>query len=542
MNRIFLPVFLILWQIVTWHAAAAAPTITQPQLDRGGQLYARYCFMCHQSIGQGVPPSFPPLAKSDFLAADKERSIRILITGLNGAITVRGQLYNGVMPPAPYDDEQLADVLTYVHNNFGNTNGPVTVAQVRKIRAEVSGTNTLVDPHPFAPLPAAPAGFTLREVVRLPNHPTRMASDGQGKVLYILCENGDVWRVDLPSGALHRILVGDDYANPTGTYINCVGMTLDAQRRLYIVANYRRETQPYVTNEVTIYRTTATSDGDPAEPRPWLQTSYPWGVSVFNHGVGNIATGPDGLLYVSSGSRTDGNEAGTDPHYFAGGEVPLTSCFWRLDPRAEKPEIQIFARGLRNPFGFCWNGRGEMFATDNGPGVDAPEELNQIQSGKHYGFPYQFSNWTNKAYAYTPDAPPGLELTLPIANLGPNAGGSAKKPLYTFDAHSSPGGIVFLGDDFPPGYRGTFLTTRFGNLIAQPKDVGFDLLQVRLEKNSRGIYDAQVKILLAPLARPIDVHLSGRGKIYICEYTRVLDNSGRIAMLPGRLLELAVKQ
>jgi glucose/arabinose dehydrogenase len=319
-------------------------------------------------------------------------------------------------------------------------------------------------------------------------------------------------------------------------------MTLDSQQRLYIVANSRHETRPYVTNEVTIFRTTTVRDGDPAEPRAWFKTSYPWGVGPFNHGVGNIATGPDGLLYVSSGSRTDGNETGQDPTYFDGGEVPLTSCFWRLNPAAAKPEIEFFARGVRNPYGFCWNDRGEMFATENGPDVDAPEELNQIVAGKHYGFPYQFSNWTRKAYDYTPNPPPGLQMTLPIANLGPYAGGSPAKPLFTFDPHSSPGGIVFLGDDFPPDYRGTFLATRFGNLIGLPQDVGFDLLNLRLKKNPNGVYEAQVNKMLSPLARPIDVHLSGKGKVYICEYTRVLDNSGSTAMLPGRLLELAVKR
>ncbi|HEX4645039.1 MAG TPA: PQQ-dependent sugar dehydrogenase, partial [Verrucomicrobiae bacterium] len=246
--------------------------------------------------------------------------------------------------------------------------------------------------------------------------------------------------------------------------------------------------------------------------------------------------------YVSSGSRTDANETGSDPNYFRGGEVPLTACFWRLDPKADKPAIQVFARGLRNPFGFCWNDSGEMFATDNGPDEDAPEELNLIQEGKHYGFPYKFSNWTRKPYPYTPDPPPGLEFTLPIANVGPDAGGSGRKPLYTFDAHSSPGGIVCLGDDFPQEYRGTFLVTRFGNLLSRRKDVGFDLLNVRLEKNARGVYEAQVKTLISPLARPIDVYLGGKGKVYICEYTRVLDNSGKVAMMPGRLLELAVKQ
>src|SRR5262249_27666817 len=190
--------------------------------------------------------------------------------------------------------------------------------------------------------------------------------------------------------------------------------------------------------------------------------SYPWGIGPFNHGVGHIAFGPDGYLYVTSGSRTDGNEPGKDERYAKIGETPLTANMWRLDPNAETPKIEIHARGLRNAYGFCWNHKGEMFATDNGPDADPPEELNQIASGKHYGFPYQFSNWAKKPYPHTPDPPVGVKFTWPIANLGP-AGGFQGEPLYTFDPHSSPSGIVFLGDDFPPDYRGTFLIARFGN-------------------------------------------------------------------------------
>jgi glucose/arabinose dehydrogenase len=296
-----------------------------------------------------------------------------------------------------------------------------------------------------------------------------------------------------------------------------------------------------VTNEVTIFRTTGTSaTGDPADPVPWLHTSYPYGVGPFNHAVGNISTGPDGKLYVTSGSRTDGNESGKDPRYYPGGEVPLTACIWRLEPDAEKPEIEIFARGLRNAYGFCWNSAGEMFATDNGPDANAPEELNRIERDKHYGFPFQFSNWTNKPYAYTPNPPAGVTFTLPVANLGPN-GGFNGSPIYTFDPHSSPAGVVYLGDDFPAAFRGTFLIARFGNLIAAPHDVGFDLLQGRVQRNAAGDYEGDFTTVLSPLGRPLDVHLAGRGKVYILEYSRNLDNKGDIPMLPGRVLELAVK-
>ncbi len=412
----------------------------------------------------------------------------------------------------------------------------------RDVECEADFVNlqALIDASAFAPLPKPPDGFTLREVARLPNFPSRLASDGTGRVLYVLCVNGDVWRLEPATGALKQILFADRYLDPDISDRLLVGMALDAKGRLYLVANQRDERPKIVMNRVVIYRTTeTTADGDPAAPKPWLRATYPWGIGPFNHGVGHIAFGPDGMLYVNSGSRTDGDETGDDPRYSKEGEDHLTSCIWRLDPNADKPEIEIYARGLRNAYGFCWNDKGEMYATDNGPDADPPEELNHIEKGKHYGFPYRFSDWTKPPYVYTPDPPPGLTFTPPVVNLGPDAGGSSDRPLSTFSPHSSPSGIVYLRDDFPPPYRGGYFVARFGNLLDKPR-VGFDVLHVVIHKEKDG-ETATVKTVLAPIARPVDLHLSGKGKVYICEYSRQIDNKGYNGMLPGRVLELAVK-
>jgi len=523
------------------HRCRSAETpVSQAQTGRGKLIYLQNCVLCHQSSGQGSPGVFPPLARSDFLMSDKKRSILALVQGLSGKIEVNGTTFNGAMPPALLDDQKVAEVLTFVRNSFGNSGDPVTADEVKTIRSNSRYPTyaALVEANKYPQLPAAPAGFTLREVVRLPDHGTRLASDCLGKALYVLSNGGDVWRVETANGQLKQILRGRDYLNPKDGEASTVGLYLDSGKRFYIVADQRDESGQIVTNNVTIFRTTGTENGEPAQPKPWFRTSYPWGIGPFNHGVGNVAVGPDGWLYVSSGSRTDGNEAGKDSRYFQGGEVPLTACIWRLDAKAEKPEIEVFARGLRNPYGFCWDAQGRMFASDNGPDADAPEELNLIEKGRHYGFPYQFSDWTNKPYAYTPDPPSGVQFTRPIANLGP-AGGFNGHPIYSFDPHSSPAGIAWLGPDFPLEYRGTLFVARFGNLIKTPRDVGFDLLQVRLDQKME---TAKVTTVLAPLGRPLDVHLAGKGKIYVLEYTRQTDNKPDLPMLPGRILELAVKR
>jgi glucose/arabinose dehydrogenase len=237
---------------------------------------------------------------------------------------------------------------------------------------------------------------------------------------------------------------------------------------------------------------------------------------------------------VVSGSRTDGSEPGKDTNYFGGGEVDMTAGIWRVDANhAKAPEV--FARGLRNPFGFCWNASGEMFATDNGPDADMTEELNLIEKDKHYGFPFQFAGSPEKPYAYTPEAPAGVQFTRPVANTGPD-GGFHGKTIATFDPHSSPAGIIFVGDEFPAGVRGSFLVTRFGNLLKRDPDVGFDVLQMRVKKTAHG-FEAETKTWLAPLARPIDI-TAWNGAIYLIELSRPLNNKGDVPMLPGRLLEL----
>jgi nitrite reductase (NO-forming) len=105
-------------------------------IEKGKRLYAQTCFACHQMEGQGIAGVFPPLAKSDFLMADSARAIRGVINGQSGEMTVNGQTYNGVMPPVLMTDEQIAHVLTFVRNSWGNSGEIVTVGEVKKVHAE----------------------------------------------------------------------------------------------------------------------------------------------------------------------------------------------------------------------------------------------------------------------------------------------------------------------------------------------------------------------------------------------------------------------
>jgi glucose/arabinose dehydrogenase/mono/diheme cytochrome c family protein len=511
----------------------------------GAALFLVNCSACHQPNGEGIPKIFPPLAKSDYLMADKERSIRIAIQGTSGPITVNGTEFQGVMPaPSAMEDQQVADVLTYVRNSWGNHGDAVTAAEVKQVRSSLAASNTDAA-DPFASLPKAPAGFKLREVVRLPVHGVRLATiPGMAWVL-VLNNAGELYRLEPRTGNLSRLLVAKDYAELAVGKIDALGMTIDSKKRLYIVTNQRVAEQPHHINRVVIFRSEPLdATGVPTKLTAWLRTSYPWGNNYYNHGVGHIAEGPDGLMYVSSGARTDGGEIDggifkTETIYWKGGETDYTAGIWRIDPNAEIPKIEMFARGIRNAWSFAWNDRRELFSVSNGPDADMPEEMDFVEHGKHYGFPYQFADKpaTEKPYPYTPDAPPGLTFTPAIRNFGPAAGGSATKPIASFDPHSSPAGMVFCGPDWPAHLRGKFLVGRFGNFL-KDDSFGYDILAVSLQRNSAGAYEAHMDTFFAPLARPLDLLQVGK-KLYILEYTRPVGKNANRPMNPGRILELS---
>ncbi len=112
-------------------------TITKEiQQERGKKVYLSSCFACHMANGEGLPNVFPPLAKSDFLLADKDRAIKTVIRGLNGPIRVNDKPYNNMMPPQELSDDQTADVVTYILNAWGNDGGAVSAADVKRVRAE----------------------------------------------------------------------------------------------------------------------------------------------------------------------------------------------------------------------------------------------------------------------------------------------------------------------------------------------------------------------------------------------------------------------
>lgn len=106
-------------------------TDLKKSMERGKRIYGSYCQTCHMQNGLGIEGVFPPLAKADYLMKDRKRSILQVLNGASGKMVVNGKTYNGQMPPQGLNPKQVADVLNYVMNSWGNKAKMVTVDEVK---------------------------------------------------------------------------------------------------------------------------------------------------------------------------------------------------------------------------------------------------------------------------------------------------------------------------------------------------------------------------------------------------------------------------
>ena len=104
-------------------------------IERGNKIYTDFCISCHLPSGKGVENVYPPLAKSDFLFKNRETSIRAIKYGQQGEIIVNGKTYNSYMAPLGLEDDEIADVMNYITNSWGNKNDKmITQEEVSSIK------------------------------------------------------------------------------------------------------------------------------------------------------------------------------------------------------------------------------------------------------------------------------------------------------------------------------------------------------------------------------------------------------------------------
>ncbi len=402
----------------------------------------------------------------------------------------------------------------------------------------------------------------------------RIAKDPRNNEIYYLKQNGDIFHVNLSSGAGSSSTLVYSSANHRLSQ-SVLGMTIGPDGTMYVVGN--TTTNSGNSTFATVMKGVPGSSGI----RVWsllAQTApYERSRGAFDHLMSGMAVSPDGqYLYLNSGSRTDHGEIESASGVFPNlRETGLTAKILRLpttganlvlpnDLNALKNAGYVFAEGTRNAFSLAFAPNGDLFGTDNGPDRDMSDELNWLQSGRHYGFPWrmggadnpqQFSNYnpTNDllldprfiavyyhTYANDPTFPPPPTIFFePVINLGPDADsyrdptdGSIKdasnlgQTLSTFTAHRSPLGLVFdTTSAMAPPYRqhGFMLSWTQGDptddSIAGPfMDPSQDLVDLNLTKLGATNYRARVTRIAGAFSNPIDAAII-TNKIYVIEYS-----------------------
>lgn len=135
---------------------ALQPVGGEPPLEIGARVFAKNCALCHQPTGTGIPGQFPPLAGSDWVKVEgHQRIIRIVLNGISGPITVNGQAFNNTMPPWRdlMKDDEIAGVLSYIRNEWGNKGSFVTPDEVKKVREETKDKMSAWNPDELKSLP-----------------------------------------------------------------------------------------------------------------------------------------------------------------------------------------------------------------------------------------------------------------------------------------------------------------------------------------------------------------------------------------------------
>ena len=514
----------------------------------GREIYSSTCKNCHGINGEGIPPAIPPLADSDFLQEKPEAALKAVLEGLSGKITVNGKEYNSIMPAVPLNDENVAKVMNFVRSEFNEIKGGISAEQVKEVRLKTkypTYEKQLAEIMNIG-LPEAPAGTEITLAAELNFNPTRIIDAGNSQVL-ILSKFGDVYSLNLTSLKSTQVLSGKDYLTRGTNYTGVTkGIALDQQRRLYITNDYidRDKSLPHDIDRVRIFRTKSLPlvIQKIDKPKLWYEIDIPAGVGPYNHGISHIEQGLDNWMYVSFGSRTNAGEKGNMKRRAQSREHELSAAIWRLKDKADKSiEFEVFARGFRNPYGFCWDKEGRLFASENGPDKDIEAELNLVKQGKHYGFPYQFADLNSNPHKESPLPENGLQFVKPLKNIGP--GGitpleGSQKSMATFTAHCVPVGMAYLDERFPEEFRDTMLLCRFGGFWpVNGITTGFDILQIKYEGNNT----ISSKQLIKALARPVDVctsEIDGKPVVVIAEYCRGRTISEGLTH-PGRILILS---
>jgi glucose/arabinose dehydrogenase len=397
----------------------------------------------------------------------------------------------------------------------------------------------------------------VKSVAAVNSNAVRVKRDPASGRLYVVQKDGVIQRVDLQpdtTGVLSTVYQTSDHG------LNApLGIAFGPDGTIFLSGN----DSTGLIGTATVVK--GVPDAPGSENRTWTVLAktvpYQYGKTYAHRVSGMILTPAGDSLIVNSGAATDHGEVRDGKR-----EVGLTSIIWKLPVNRTDITLEddrdwlrangyLFAEGIRNTFDFAYSGNGDLFGVENSGDRDDPDELNWIQEGHHYGFPWRlggdatpqqftpynpmsdpllspnawgggpgqlyitFSNDTT--YPARPDS---ITFDEPVKSMGPDAdrfrdtlsgavmdAGNLGKSMTTFTPHRSPDGIVFDRDSILAGdLKGGGFVTCISNssLITALGDTGQDLLHLSLSKTGDH-YEATVTRLISGFRAPISTELAG---------------------------------
>ena len=408
-------------------------------------------------------------------------------------------------------------------------------------------------------------GISLRKVMEVgPNYIRLVRNPVDGDV-YLLDSAGAIYRISDISATASR----DQVASLREIKGQPTGMAFGPDGILYAVLNTKVDENK---TQVVVRKGVPNDQGRFTWETLASSEPYPLSDTYFDHLYNGIVVSLDGKwIYINGGSRTDHGEVEDNAGAFPDTrDVALTARILRIptsaselvlpnDEEALTAQGLILARGTRNAYDMAFAPNGDLFAIDNGPDADYPDELNWIREGLHYGFPWRFGTQDNPQrfpdYDPTKDLhlqsgfwavdhgfyhndpgfpqPPGA-FTDPVVNLGPDAmkyrgddgqeydAGKQGKTLSTFTPHISPLGLVFATEpEMPAQWRSegdtfsAFLLS-WGAAGGTLSYQGQDLLHLQLTKKGDN-YEVSTTEIARDFQNPIDAVLI-ENHLYVLEY------------------------
>jgi glucose/arabinose dehydrogenase len=437
--------------------------------------------------------------------------------------------------------------------------------------APATPTSSPVTPTPFESQPIANgpvllrAGLTIRKVLEVGANNIRLVRNPADGDVYLLNPAEGIFRVSdiSASASLEKVASIPDIKGAA------TGMAFGPDGTLYAVLN---TTVDETKTQVVVRRGVPNDEGRFTWETLASSEPYPLSNTYFDHLYNGIIVSLDGQwIYINAGSRTDHGEVEDNGGAFPDArDVALTARILRIpasaielvlpnDEAALTEQGSILARGTRNAYDMAFAPNGDLFAIDNGPDADYPDELNWIREGLHYGFPWRFGTQDNPQrfpdydptkdlrlqsgfwavdhgfYHNDPDFPePPGEFTDPVVNLGPDAmiyrgddgqeydAGTQGKTLTTFTPHISPLGLVFATEpELPAQWRdqgGTFsaFLVSWGAAGGTLSYQGQGILHLQLTKTGDN-YEVRTDEIARGFQNPIDTVLI-ENRLYVLEY------------------------